>query len=107
MPFRRFFESPRPLEFLGKDPEYWLLRGFTHACLDWMRDYTHLDTEGLENIPSHGGALIIPNHSGVMGWDAFVIQNEILKAGHRIPRTMSHNFWHQSPLFKRWSFKLG
>jgi 1-acyl-sn-glycerol-3-phosphate acyltransferase len=107
VPFRRFFESPRPLEFLGKDPEYWLLRGFTHACLDWMRDYTHLDTEGLENIPSHGGALIIPNHSGVMGWDAFVIQNEILKAGHRIPRTMSHNFWHQSPLFKRWSFKLG
>ncbi len=107
MAFRRFFESPRPLEFLGKSAEYWLLRGFTHACLDWMRNYTHLETEGLEHIPRHGSAIVVPNHSGVMGWDAFVIQNEILKSGRRIPRTMSHNFWHENEVFARWSQKLG
>lgn len=107
MSFRRFFQTPSPQELLGKPAEHWLLRGVSHVALDWMRNYTHLETEGLEHIPRNGSAIVIPNHSGVMGWDAFVIQNEILKFGHRIPRTMSHNFWHSSEPFARWSQKLG
>lgn len=90
----------------GRDLEYRVLRGFSHWALDAMRAYTRLETVGLENIPRSGPVIVIPNHSGVLGWDAFVLQNEILKFGKRIPRTMSHNFWHQNEILKRLSARM-
>lgn len=96
--FKKYFESPRDDEFRGKSLEYSILRKAPHAFLDWLKDYTRLETEGLEHIPRRGPALVIPNHSGVLGWDALAVQNELLKGARRIPRTMSHNYWHRTPL---------
>jgi len=107
MSYRKYFESPAPEELLKGHPAGWLLRGATHAFLDWMRDFTKLETVGLENIPEQGPVIVIPNHSGVLGWDAFVVQNEILKHVKRIPRTMSHNFWHNNDFFRDLSHKMG
>ncbi|MBI3394647.1 MAG: 1-acyl-sn-glycerol-3-phosphate acyltransferase [Spirochaetia bacterium] len=105
--FKKYFQTPSWQELQGKSLEYWLLRGFSHAALDAMRAYSRLETEGLENIPKHGPAIVTPNHSGVLGWDALIVQNEIVKQGGRIPRTMSHNFWHQPGVFKYLSEKMG
>ena len=103
----KYFASPTPGEFSGKSLEYRLMRGITHAFLDWLRNYTRLETEGLENIPARGPVLVCPNHSGVLGWDAFAVQNEIIKFRKRIPRTMSHNFWHENETFRYLSDKMG
>ncbi len=80
-------------ELLHKGLASFLGRGLLPRILDAMRSYTRLTTEGIEHIPRTGSTLIIPNHSGVWGWDAMVLQNEILKKIHRIPRTMLHDFW--------------
>ncbi len=66
--------------------------------LESLRRYTRLETEGIENIPKRGSVIIVANHSGVWGWDAFILQNEIFQKASRIPRTMSHNFWHKNEL---------
>ena len=106
MGFKKYFESPTPDELDGKSFEYRLFRAVPHAFLDWMRSYVRLETIGLDNIPRHGPVLVAPNHSGVLGWDAFIVQNEILKQAHRMPRTMSHNFWHGDNLFGYLSRKM-
>ncbi|MCB1137833.1 MAG: 1-acyl-sn-glycerol-3-phosphate acyltransferase [Leptospiraceae bacterium] len=103
---RRFFQSPDWREFLGKDFEYVFFRGITHAFLDSIRSYTDLQVEGEENVPRHGPVILVPNHSGVLGWDAMVLQNEVLKKIKRMPRTMSHNYWHQDGFFKKASARL-
>lgn len=107
MGFKKYCESPNPEEFQGKSLEYRILRGLPHAFLDWLRGYTRLECEGLENIPKTGPALIVPNHSGVLGWDSFAVQNEIIKYRKRIPRTMSHNFWHENEFFSYLSDRMG
>ncbi|MEQ8350626.1 MAG: 1-acyl-sn-glycerol-3-phosphate acyltransferase [Leptospiraceae bacterium] len=103
---RRFFQSPDWREFLGKDLDYFLFRGITHGFLDTIREFTDLQTEGLENLPRTGPVIVVPNHSGVLGWDAMVLQNEILKKAKRMPRTMSHNYWHKDGFLKMASAKL-
>lgn len=84
-----------------------MYRGIPHAILDWLKKFTDPQVEGLEHIPRKGPVLVIPNHSGLFGWDAFVLQNEILKQSKRIPRTMTHNFWHQEGFLRDSSRKLG
>lgn len=103
----KFFESPTPEELDGKPFDYQIFRGLTHRVLDAMRSYTRLETEGIENIPRTGPVLVVPNHSGVLGWDALITQNEILKFAKRVPRTMSHNFWHSNEAFQYVSNRLG
>ena len=70
-----------------------LRRNVVGNMLDTIRDYTHLETVGAENVPRSGPVIVVPNHSGVWGWDGLVLQNELLKKLHRVPRTMLHNFW--------------
>ena len=90
------FPSPRQDELFRKGLSSVLRKGLLTRILDAMRSYTRLSTEGIEHIPRKGPVIIVPNHSGVWGWDAMVLQNEILKKAKRIPRTMLHKFWFQN-----------
>ncbi|MER7463128.1 1-acyl-sn-glycerol-3-phosphate acyltransferase [Streptomyces sp. NPDC097981] len=43
--------------------------------LDWLvDDYFRLEVAGTENIPAEGPAILVANHSGAWGLDAFVLQ---------------------------------
>ena len=84
-----------------------LKNGWISKTLDIMRSYTKLSSEGLENIPRKGPVILVPNHSGVWGWDGMVLQNEVLKQVKRIPRTMLHNFWFKNPNLKIIAEQLG
>jgi 1-acyl-sn-glycerol-3-phosphate acyltransferase len=66
-----------------------------------------LETEGIENVPRSGRVMLVPNHSGLLGWDASVLQNEVLRVKKRIPRTMAHAFWESQPVLKDLSRKMG
>ncbi|PWK71297.1 1-acyl-sn-glycerol-3-phosphate acyltransferase [Streptomyces sp. CG 926] len=52
--------------------------------LDWLvDDWFRLDVLGLENIPADGPAVVVANHSGAWGLDAFVLQKVFTRTIHR------------------------
>ncbi|MER5726872.1 lysophospholipid acyltransferase family protein [Streptomyces sp. NPDC002138] len=52
--------------------------------LEWfIDDYFRLDVLGLENIPAEGAAVLVSNHSGAWGLDAFVFQKALTRALRR------------------------
>lgn len=58
-----------------------------------FKKYFRLQTVGIENIPTKGSALIIPNHSGFAGLDAIILTHEIAKKTRRLPKVMTHFLW--------------
>ncbi len=59
--------------------------------LDLLCDYFRTEIDGIENIPLHGPAIIIANHSGFMGFDALVLSQIIRKKTQRHPRMIAHH----------------
>jgi len=53
---------------------------------------------GLGNVPSHGRALLVANHAGILPWDGTMIAMSILR-GHPLPR-------HPRFLVLNWAFDL-
>ncbi|MFB6614448.1 lysophospholipid acyltransferase family protein [Streptomyces sp. NPDC056367] len=49
--------------------------------LDWLvDDYFRLDVMGLENVPAEGPAVLVANHSGAWGLDAFVLHKVLTRS---------------------------
>ena len=45
---------------------------------EWVyRDYFRVETQGLENVPADGPALLVANHGGVIPWDGAMIRTAI------------------------------
>ncbi|MEV7417429.1 lysophospholipid acyltransferase family protein [Streptomyces sp. NPDC089919] len=56
--------------------------------LDWfVDDYFRVDLLGLENVPAAGPAVLVANHSGAYGLDAFVLQKVL---GRSLGRTVHY-----------------
>ena len=53
-------------------------------------------SEGQENIPQNGAAIIAPNHSGFSGFDALILGHLIYKSSGRIARILTHKLWFAS-----------
>ncbi len=70
-----------------------LYRVMPRLVLEIIRKYFRLTVDGRENLPSTGGAIIVPNHSGYAGFDAFMIGNEIRNSTKRVPRILAHHLW--------------
>lgn len=63
------------------------------SLVQLIKLYFRLETEGLDNIPQKGSALIIPNHSGFAGLDAVILTHEISQKIKRHPKVMTHYLW--------------
>jgi 1-acyl-sn-glycerol-3-phosphate acyltransferase len=61
--------------------------------LELMKTYFRVKVVGAENLPKRGRGLVIPNHSGVSGFDAMVLHHEITHASGRFPRVLTHHLW--------------
>ncbi|MDX1958581.1 MAG: 1-acyl-sn-glycerol-3-phosphate acyltransferase [Leptospiraceae bacterium] len=72
-----------------------------------VREFSMLDLEGIENIPRTGRVMVVPNHSGVIGWDAVILYNEIVRERKRIPRIMAHAYWHSNEFLSEMGHKYG
>lgn len=59
------------LDAFGFSREY--LKGIAHIGLFFYRKWFRVEVFGLENVPDDGPALIIPNHSGQIPLDGFMI----------------------------------
>jgi 1-acyl-sn-glycerol-3-phosphate acyltransferase len=78
---------------LGSDRETWLYKLLPHFFLELMKTYFRVEVLGTEHLPKRGRALILPNHSGVSGFDAMVLHHEITRAVNRFPRVLTHHLW--------------
>lgn len=70
-----------------------LYRVMPRFVLEIIRKYFRLSVEGSENLPQTGSAIVVPNHSGYAGFDAFMLGNEIRNRTGRIPRILAHHLW--------------
>jgi 1-acyl-sn-glycerol-3-phosphate acyltransferase len=89
-----FFEKKEKIFGLKTlDRDLLLYKVMPRLVLEIIRKYFRMTVEGAENIPKKGAALIVPNHSGYAGFDAFMIGNEIRNRTGRIPRILAHHLW--------------
>ncbi|MCX5128494.1 lysophospholipid acyltransferase family protein [Streptomyces sp. NBC_00347] len=81
------------------------------ACdrlLGWlMDDYFRLDITGWENIPTEGPALIVANHSGAWGLDAFVLVKALTRRLDRPVRVPSASPVFRFPVIRSYARKGG
>lgn len=75
------------------DREKLLYQVLPQFFLELMTTYFRVEVEGAEHVPTRGAGLIIPNHSGVSGFDAMVLHHKITEAAKRYPRVLTHHLW--------------
>ncbi len=91
---KAFFEKKSKIFNLkGMDRDLLLYRVMPRLVLEIIRKYFRLDAEGIEHVPKRGRGLIVPNHSGYAGFDAFMLGYEIQNKLKRIPRILAHHMW--------------
>jgi 1-acyl-sn-glycerol-3-phosphate acyltransferase len=91
-----------------REAEKLALSRFPKLVLEIVRRYLRVEVEGLENIPRRGRALIAPNHSGAVGFDAAILGHEIHKGTKRIPRILTlWKFFEIFPPFAPLARKVG
>ena len=77
----------------SSDRETVIYQLLPHFFMELIKTYFRVQVEGTEHLPRRGRALIIPNHSGVSGFDAMVLHHEIKRAIGRYPRILTHHLW--------------
>lgn len=84
-------ESPPTLNRWGRASEHGnVARFFMAAYRSWFR----VEWEGLEHIPTEGGALLVSNHAGMMPIDGGIIQYGIEEElGRQVYSLAHHGFW--------------
>lgn len=80
-------------QLVNSDRETVLYKLLPHFFLELMKTYFRVQVEGIEHLPRRGRALITPNHSGVSGFDAMVLQHEVSRASGRVPQILTHHLW--------------
>ena len=92
---KAFFEkkTEKIFDLKNMDRDLLLYRVMPRFILEIIRKYFRLEVEGTENLPLKGRAIVVPNHSGYAGFDAFMLGNEIRNKTKRVPRILAHHLW--------------
>jgi 1-acyl-sn-glycerol-3-phosphate acyltransferase len=80
----------------GFDPEF--TERVKKVALWFYRNYWRVETEGVDNVPARGRALLVANHAGIIPYDGAMIRTAIL-AEHPRPR-------HARMLVVDWAFAM-
>lgn len=78
---------------LSSDRDTILYKILPHFFGELISTYFRVTIEGEQHLPRRGRALILPNHSGVSGFDAMVLHHEIARVARRYPRVLTHHLW--------------
>lgn len=78
-----------------------------YLTLEIIRKYFRVESEGFENIPKKGGAIVYCNHSGYAGFDAVLLAHEVKKKSKRNLRPVAHKLWFMGEHIKVVSQKMG
>ena len=82
-------------------------RDAADITLDLTTRYLRVEVEGEENLPGHGPVILLPNHSGFLGFDAIVLSHWVRKHRRKIPRILLHKAWFAGGLLSGPARKLG
>jgi 1-acyl-sn-glycerol-3-phosphate acyltransferase len=88
-----FLKLSKIHQILKTNPEQMLFKIMPLFVMEIINKYLRVEIEGLENIPRRGAGIILPNHSGFSGFDAFILSYTVQKHTKRIPRVLTHYFW--------------
>ncbi len=80
----------------GFDPEF--TDRATQIALWLYRNYWRVESEGVDNVPAYGRALLVANHAGIVPYDGAMIRTAIV-AEHPHPR-------HARMLVVDWAFAM-
>jgi 1-acyl-sn-glycerol-3-phosphate acyltransferase len=80
----------------GFDPEF--TERVKNVALWFYRKYWRVETEGVNNVPARGRALLVANHAGIIPYDGAMIRTAIV-AEHPHPR-------HARMLVVDWAFAM-
>lgn len=69
--------------------------------------YLRVEVEGAENIPESGPVILLPNHSGFLGFDALVLSHWVRKNRRKIPRVLLHRLWFAGGMLEKSAKQLG
>ena len=94
----RTIEAEDSLDRWGRDPNRSLSNSFFEAA---YRKWFRVEWEGLENIPSSGGALLVANHAGMMPVDGGIIQFGVHEETGRPVYMLAHHGFFQFPFVGR------
>ncbi|WP_052757783.1 lysophospholipid acyltransferase family protein [Streptomyces yangpuensis] len=76
--------------------------------LEWlMDDWFGLEVLGVENIPADGPAVLVANHSGAWGLDAFVLQKALHRSLRRSLHVLAAPFVLRLPVLGSYAAKKG
>ncbi len=91
----------------GLDPEF---RQSTKAIFQFLYDsYWRVKSRGLDNVPTHGGAILIGNHSGGLPFDGTMVSyavSEIRRPG-RVTRLLYDKFVEGMPVVAEFYRRCG
>ena len=62
------------------------------AVMPWYRRYFGVESRGVENVPSHGGAILVANHGGILPIDAAMLWADVLHRTTRFLRPIADRF---------------
>jgi 1-acyl-sn-glycerol-3-phosphate acyltransferase len=105
---RRRFTGEYQVDDFGFDPELTdrvLLAPLRPLYEKWFR----VETRGIENVPSEGGALVVANHSGTIALDSVMTQLALHDhhPAHRNLRMLGANLVFQTPVMGEIARKSG
>ena len=105
---RRRIAGDYEVDEFGFDPEFNELMLMPIARLLYQHWFS-VRMRGLENIPDTGAALLVTNHSGVLPWDALMIQVGVLDnhPAHRRLRLLGADLVYSLPLLSHLARKSG
>ena len=83
-------------DYFGFDPEF--TERVQSIALWFYRKYWRVEVDGIRNVPSHGRALLVANHAGIVPYDGAMIRTAII-AEHPQPR-------HARMLVVDWAFAM-
>ncbi|AXE24758.1 hypothetical protein C0216_16030 [Streptomyces globosus] len=76
--------------------------------LEWfIDDWFRLDVLGLENVPAEGPAVLVANHSGAWGLDAFVMQKALVRSLRRPLQVLAAPFVFHLPVLGPYAARKG
>jgi 1-acyl-sn-glycerol-3-phosphate acyltransferase len=84
-----------------------IYKALPHFWLEIIARYFRVEVEGLENLPTRGPAILVPNHSGYLGLDALILSHMIYKARGRVPRILLHKLWFSKGVLQTHARKFG
>jgi 1-acyl-sn-glycerol-3-phosphate acyltransferase len=105
---RRRLTGEYEVDDFGFDPELTdrvIMAPLRPLAQKWFR----IETRGIENVPSEGGALVVANHSGTVALDAIMTQVVLhdQHPAHRNLRMLGANLVFQSPVVGEIARKSG